>query len=78
MFVVVMDNFFPQMSRDTPKQIQEVKRTPNRVNTKISMPGRILVKLQKTKDDKIWKEARGKQSPCLDFVRNHGSQVRVE
>lgn len=43
------------------------------------MPGRILVKLQKTKDNKkIWKEAGGKQSPYLDFVRNHGSQVRVE
>lgn len=73
-----MDKFFPKRP-ETPKQIQKVKRTPSRVNTKKSMPRHILVKLQKTKDDKkILKEARGKQSPYLDFVRNHVSQVRVE
>lgn len=46
---------------DDKSQIQEVQRTPRRINAKIVLPRHILFKLQKIRDKaKILKETRGK------------------
>lgn len=39
-----------KLMADTKPKIQETQRTPSRINIKVSMPGHIIFKLQKTKD----------------------------
>lgn len=52
---------FPILMTDTKLLIQEVQRTPSRINSKKSIPKHVLFKLQKIKDkNKISEEVRGK------------------
>lgn len=52
---------FPKFTLDAKPQVKGARRPPSRVSTKISTPGYILFKLQKTKDkEKILKEAKGR------------------
>ena len=55
---------FTKFTLDAKPQVKEARRTPIRISTKISTPGYILFKLQKTEDkEKILKEARGGKKP---------------
>lgn len=58
-----MTKNFPKLT--TLQQVQGDKRTPNRVNTKKSMPRHTIFKVQETKDNRIIiKEAWGSGGMC--------------
>ena len=57
-----MTENFPKLMSDTKPQIQEVQRTPNRINAPKTKPRDIIFILQKINTKlKILKEARGKK-----------------
>ena len=67
-YETIMTENFPKLMSDTYPQLQEVQRTPKRINVKISTPRNIIFKPKKIKDQKkkkkILKEA-GEQNNTL-------------
>ena len=60
-FEEVIAEKFPNMGKETVKQVQEVQRVLGRINPRRDMPSHIVVKLTKIKDKyKILKETRRK------------------
>lgn len=55
-----MPENFPTLGKDISLQIQEVQQTPNRINSKNSMPIHIMIKLMKITEKKILKAIREK------------------
>ena len=80
---------FPKIIRQTPNhRSRKFKHKKSRINTKISILGHFIFKLQQIKyKEKILKEVRGKNSPYLqrnkdnNYSRisntNHASKNRV-
>lgn len=63
-----MADDFLQLMTETKPQIQQIHRTRNNINNnnkKNSTPRRIIVKLQRTKREKILIEAKGRKIPSL-------------
>ena len=57
---ITVENF-PNMNKERVKQVQEVQRTPYRINPRRNMPRHILIKLTKIKHrERILKAAREK------------------
>ena len=69
---IIAENF-PNMGRETGIQIQEIERSPPKINKNRSTPRHLIVKLANSKDkEKILKAARDKKS--LTFM---GRSIRV-
>ena len=49
-FEEVIAEKFPNMGKETVKQVQEVQRIPGRINPRRNMPSNIVIKLTKIKD----------------------------
>ena len=56
---------------DTKQQIQEACRTPSRIHSLKKLSRYIILKLQKIKNKKILKEARGKEIPIEEKKELH-------
>ena len=69
---IIAENF-PNLGRETGIQIQEIKRSPPKINKNHSTPRHLIVKLANSKDkEKILKAARDKRS--LTYV---GRSIRL-
>ena len=59
---IIAENF-PNLKRETGIQIQEIERSPTKINKKLSIPRYLIVKLANCNDkEKILKAARNKRS----------------
>ena len=54
----IVENF-PNMEKETAKQVQEVQRAPYMMNPTRNMPRHMLIKLRKTKHKKKIKSSKG-------------------
>ena len=54
----IVENF-PNMEKETAKQVQEVQRAPHMMNPTRNMPRHMLIKLRKTKHKKKIKSSKG-------------------
>ena len=58
---IIAENF-PNLGRETGIQIQEIERSPPKINKNLSTPRHLIVKLANSKDkEKILKAARDKR-----------------
>ena len=81
--VEIITENFPSLRKDINLQLQEVEQTPNRINTKKSMPRHILPKLLKTKGK--WMKASKEKWHCLwgkamrvrFLIRKHEARKRT-
>ena len=62
LFEEIMPENFPKLLKEEDTQVQEVQRSPNKMNPKRPTPRHIIIKLLSVKDkDRILKAAREKQ-----------------
>ena len=62
LFERIMYENFPNLVKAIDMQVQEVRRAPNKMDTKRPTPRHIIIKMPKVKDKEgIVKAARGKQ-----------------
>ena len=59
MFEEIIVENFPNMEKETAKQVQEVQRAPHMMNPTRNMPRHMLIKLRKTKHKKKIKSSKG-------------------
>ena len=69
---IIAENF-PNLGRETSIQIQEIERSPSKINKNHSTPWHLIVKLENSKDqEKILKAVRDKR-----FLTDMGKNIRL-